>query len=146
MFVSDIGGDANKRLGPMEQGLASRIVFTEIDHQYVNPTTNRHLLKVGMTFRDVKKWNGQSGYRNPLSTFNEYMTWAVFTLYAHDTYETDAFEEIVKRTENLMVARRRFTRFRQFNSVLLKMYEHEGSDVQIADLYPEILEWAARQR
>lgn len=141
MFVS--GPDAAYRYsGKVREGLLARVVFTEIDHNYVNPTTWDHWFKVGDAFHNVKKWNRQSGYRDPISTFNEYMTWAVFILYARDNYDEREFEEIRRITEDSMVKMRKFVMFKEFTGTLLDLYVNRTHGQTIPELYPDILAWA----
>ncbi len=126
----------------VREGLLSRVVFTEMDHNYVNPTTWDFWFQVGGAFHRTERWNRQSGYRNPIQTFNEYMTWAVFLLYADDVYEGPAFEEIRRITIDTMVKRRKFIRFEEFSDKLLYLYRNRDEGQKIPDLYPSILAWA----
>lgn len=125
-------------------GLHERIVFTEIDHNYVNPVTDRFRREVDRVFGDWRAWNTGDGYASPYLTFNEYMTWAVFTLYAADAYDDDTFREVVERSERLMEGRRGFVRFRAFDHELLRLYRETGA-ATVRELYPAILEWAGRR-
>jgi hypothetical protein len=120
----------------------ARIVFTEIDHNYVNPVTDRFAGRVNKVFADFKKWNEQEGYSSPEMTFNEYMTWAVFALYAYDNYEQQDFEIINDKMTKQMVNSRKFVRFRQFNEKLLELYQERGENLTLVGLYPRILDWA----
>jgi len=120
----------------------SRIVFAEIDHNYVNPITDQYLDRVNSVFSDIQKWNDQNDYYpTPYSTFNEYMTWSVFTLYAYDRYKNDNFNVINQKTLNTM-ANRKFVLFEQFSDKLLELYLNREEGETIPDLYPDILEWA----
>ena len=51
----------------------SRMLFTEIDHNYVNPTTNfdEYIKDVVKAFSNIAKWNKGSSYGRPALTFNE---------------------------------------------------------------------------
>lgn len=126
------------------QGLLARGVFTEIDHNYVNSITKEYKNRVNKVFADLKKWNGQEGYPSPEMTFNEYMTWAVFTLYAHDNYEQKDFEIINNRVTRQMVNSRKFVLFEQFNKKLLEIYLARKEGQTIPQLYPAILDWAEK--
>ena len=139
MFVS---GPEGSIYDSLEEGIFSRIVFTEIDHNYVNPTTDLYLDRVNSVFSDIKKWNdGNDYYPTPYSTFNEYMTWAVFTLYAYDRYKDDNFNLINQKTLETMT-NRKFVLFEQFSDKLLELYLNKGEGEAIPDLYLGILEWA----
>ncbi|MFQ6083019.1 MAG: DUF4932 domain-containing protein [Candidatus Aminicenantia bacterium] len=144
MFVSGPEIYKNKYSGKVEEGLLSRVVFTEIDHNYVNPITNQYLERVNKVFSNVEKWNKQSGYPFPFLIFNEYMTWAVFTLYAYDNYEREDFEKINQRVVKTMVNSRKFVLFKQFNDKFLELYLNRKKDETIPDLYPKILGWVEK--
>jgi hypothetical protein len=140
MFVSGPGqpGEYSSALG---RALLARVVFTEIDHNYVNPVTAKHTRLVNEAMAELSTWNGQEGYRSAEMTFNEYMTWAVFLLYASDTYDSETFEELQNRVVNQMIYGRKFIRFREFTEELLKLYRTTQSQ-SIPSLYPAILSWA----
>jgi hypothetical protein len=141
MFVNGPGEptDFSDAVG---QGLLARSIFTEIDHNYVNSITKEYKSRVNKVFADLKKWNEQEGYSSPEGTFNEYMTWAVFTLYAHDTYEQKDFEIINDKMTKQMVNSRKFILFEQFDKKLLEIYMARKEGQTIPDLYPAVLDWA----
>lgn len=128
----------------VREGLLSRVVFTEMDHNYVNPLTWDFWFQMGGAFHQMERWNQQSGYRNPAATFNEYMTWAVFLLYADDVYKGPAFDEIMRITIDKMVKRRKFIRFEEFSVKLLQLCRNRDEGQKIPDLYPGILAWAEK--
>ena len=131
--------DARMRTAHLE-----RLVFTEIDHNYVNPATDRYNGAVRRIFDDVSFWNGdRSNYRSSTATFNEYMTWAVFNLYARDTYDTATSAAIRESVINSMVQNRRFHKFREFEQIAQEVYSAAGSTACIPNLYGEILHRAA---
>jgi hypothetical protein len=130
----------------VREGLLSRVVFTEIDHNYVNPTTWHHWFGVWRAFSPPAHWNQQRGYRSAMQTFNEYMTWGVFLLYADDVYEESAFEEIKRVTVSSMEESRKFIRFGKFSDRLLALYRNRRPGQKVPDLYPAILVWAGKER
>jgi len=120
----------------------SRSVFTEIDHNYVNPVSSEYIREIRESMGDYKKWNtGKQRYPNAYLTFNEYMTWSVFCLYASDTYEEQYMEKILERVEQSMCDNRGFIKFKEFNRELLRLYQNKSTDEQVSDLYPAIIEW-----
>jgi hypothetical protein len=142
MFISG-PGESKDTSNRIEQGCLSRVVFTEIDHNYVNRVTKEYAQRVNKAFADLDAWNKQDGYRQPEYTFNEYMTWAVFVLYAYDNYGKEDFDVIVKRSAiDTMIRNRKFVRFKEFAEQLLKLYRQRESSESIPDLYPAILDWA----
>ena len=141
MFVSGPGESAETS-NRGEDGLLSRIVFTEIDHNYVNAITAQYIEQVNKALADLDKWGRDTGYGSPEMTFNEYMTWAVFILYAYDTYETQYFEAIKQHVIRQMIEGRGFIRFGEFTGELLRLYRGRTPGQSIPDLYPAILDWA----
>jgi hypothetical protein len=131
-----------------KEGLMSGIVFTEIDHNYVNPATNKYAKLVDSVFLNRKVWVKGSGrgdfYKDPVSVFNEYMTHAVFCLYILDAYDQTTADFVIDDREQLMVGRRNFIRFKEFDRELIKLRQ-EHKDLKVLDLYPLILEWCRKQ-
>ncbi len=128
--------------GPVREGLVSQMLFTEIDHNYVNPMSNRYIHLVTGAFKDLLKWKDKPGYDRAALTFNEYMTWGTFLLYAHDAYDTDSFKQIEQATVDTM-NRRGFRLFGRFHKSLWELYEGREAGETVADLYPDILKWCA---
>lgn len=144
MFISGPGepGEYSSALG---QALLARVVFTEIDHNYVNSVTAKHAQRVNEALTDLRQWNKQSGYPSAEMTFNEYMTWALFILYASDTYDSETFDKEKNRVFNQMVHGRQFVKFREFTEELLKIYRNRRPGQSIPILYPTILAWAEKE-
>jgi len=64
-------------LGKMNENVSGRItdnhsIFTEMDHGYVNPISDKYAELIAQNF-DIKKWDNESGYPG-INSFNEYMT------------------------------------------------------------------------
>ncbi|MBL7748282.1 MAG: DUF4932 domain-containing protein, partial [Chitinophagaceae bacterium] len=72
------------------EGVMSGVVFTEIDHNYVNRASSKYGKQIDSIFSNRAVWakqgNSSSFYGSPRSVFNEYMTWSVFCLYVLDKY------------------------------------------------------------
>lgn len=122
-----------------------REVFTEIDHNYVNPISDKYQAEIEASMPDYKQWNGREhGYSSSMSTFNEYMTWGVFSLYARDTYPPEQVDSIISIQENFMIGKRQFVAFKEFNQELRRLYEDQKSQtgsIEIESLYPLLLQW-----
>lgn len=132
-----------------KEGLYSGVVFTEIDHNYVNPATNRYAKKVDSLFSKRAIWTRRTSstdfYGNAVSVFNEYMTHAAFCVYVDDVYDAATAAFVIGRREEMMVNRRGFTRFREFNQELLRLHR-ENKELTLVSFYPQILDWCARQQ
>ncbi len=119
----------------------ARVVFTEINHNYVNPLTDQYLAELEAAMPDYKRWNDEKqGYKSAYATFNEYMTWGVFSLYAMDTYSAKHIDEIVKVQADFMDDFRGFPRFTTFNKELMRLYKAKNKP-PIEELYLPMLEW-----
>lgn len=150
MFVSgsnfyDTTANASEYL---RQGIASGIVFTEIDHNYVNPVSSKYRNLIDSIFSNRKYWTNAGGdtkfYETPEMVFNEYMTHAVFCLYALDKYDFTTANYIIKKREALMVEHRHYIKFKEFNKELISLRTHY-KDLKVADLFPKIIDWCKTQ-
>lgn len=141
--------DARKELTEKQkEGLLSGIVFTEIDHNYVNPATNKYSKLIDSIFLNRSLWAKKSTsadfYRNGISVFNEYMTHSVFCLYISDNYDKESADYIISNREALMIDKRNFIRFKEFNQELIRLRQ-ENRNLKTVELYPLILNWCKRQ-
>ncbi|HMQ08671.1 MAG TPA: DUF4932 domain-containing protein [Saprospiraceae bacterium] len=147
MFVC--GPIDNEQLSKeIKEGLMTRVIFTEIDHNYVTPATDRYLREVDIALQNIDKWVNEKSknvYDTPYSVFNEYMTWAVFTAYLSDYFSKDYFGEINNRVEKQMTERRGFYKFSEFNTFFMNLYINKSKDVTIELLYPQLIYWFANQ-
>lgn len=150
MFVSLANGaNSTDPEAAIRVGLATRVVFTEIDHNYVNPISDTRLAEINAAFRDRGKWatagNANADfYRNAYEVFNEYLTWAVFTLYAYDNFAPADFAAINRITTDQMVSPRGFPKYREFNDHLLAYYQ-ANRQAKAKDLFDQMLAWAKAQ-
>jgi hypothetical protein len=128
------------------EGLASGVVFTEIDHNYVNRISSDYAFQIGDIFKNRAVWVKAGGdadrYGSPEDVFNEYMTHALFCLYALDTYDRATADFVIGQREELMVERRNYVRFREFNRKLRELYLDRPAGQLVSDLYPHLLKWA----
>lgn len=118
------------------------MTFTEIDHAYINPLTNRYSSQMdSLMIDDI--WTdslNRKFYKSGKEIFNEYMTWGLFTLFAYENYPSSSVDPYISKIETFMAKRRGFTKFREFNQFLKKLYFEEGKP-KIADLYPMVITW-----
>ena len=124
----------------VKEGLMSGIVFTEIDHNYVNPTSDKFVPQIKNLIKNKDFWASkaaQRNYNNEYAIFNEYMTHSVFCLYIMENYSEENAELIIDRRIKLM-ERRGYHKFEQFNNRLLRIMEN--NDLTIYDSYGRILD------
>ena len=131
--------DNVKQISDEEYALNLHMLFTEMDHAFVNPTTDKHKKLVSTCF-NPEYWDKGSGYEShKLATFNEYMTWAVYDLFIYK-YFPQAADTVCKEWAAINV-NRGFHLSSVFNSKLKELYDKRESGERIADLYPELLQW-----
>lgn len=147
MFVrrADITPEYNRNVNEM---LQSRVVFTEIDHNFVNPISDKKIEEINKVFADRNKWtkegNLTSGYPSAYSVFNEYMTWGLFSLYCLDNFPDKDAKQFILKMERQMTEKRNFIKFNDFNQYLIKVYK-DNSNISIDNIYDTVLQWAERQ-
>jgi len=150
MFVSGPSDyDRNGKLTEKQrEGLLSGIVFTEIDHNYVNPTSDDYAFTIDSVFSNRALWTlslgDKSFYSSAISVFNEYMTHALFSLYVLDNFETAEANFLIEQRESLMVEGRGFSKFKEFNQMLVTL-RNSNKLLPVASLYPLILNWCKKQ-
>lgn len=133
-----------------KKAINTRIIFTEIDHNYVGPVSNKYLDKINTIFNNRDKWinseiKSTTHYPNPLKVHDEYLTWGLFVLYAYDKFGDDK-ELLSKIVDNVnsMLIKRGFIRAKEFNLQLLNLYQNTPNK-KIENLYLPMLEWSAKQ-
>jgi len=129
----------------------SRVIFTEIDHNYVGPMSERHRENIDTIFNNRSFWVNSSNkstmhYPNPIKVFDEYMTWGLFILYVSDTFPNnqELIDYVVDHVDNKMISKG-FPKARDFNQELFRLYKR-NLDMPMEQLYKGILEWSATQR
>lgn len=135
-------------IGPMDlvdRGLYSRVLLTEIDHNYVNPISDLHRSAIDAAIPNLVVFHNGSSYESAYMTFNEYVTWAVFDAWWGDWCEeqacpADALSRVRERTTELMV-HRGFVQYPAFQDAFRSAYRGEGGS--IPELYPELIAWFA---
>lgn len=124
-----------------EKDIASGIhmFFTEVDHDYVNPTTKKFNKEYQQYF-DQKKWDKGSGYGDwEMAVFNEYMTWAVYDLFITINFPQIA-NTVIEDWHEVNEARGFFAS-RLFGQKLLELYLNKGDGEYIRDMYPKLFLW-----
>lgn len=132
-------------LGKMEGNISSRIVdnhsiFTEMDHGYVNPISEKYAELISKNF-DLKKWDNKSGYLG-INSFNEYMTWAVYDIFIAENFpkeKTDSISNIYWKQN----ATRGFVAQNLFSKKIIKLHNKNKSK-QLEDLYIPMLKWCKK--
>lgn len=130
------------------KAINTRVIFTEIDHNYVGKVSEKFTERIDSIFGEREKWvdvnnKGTQYYPTPIKVFDEYLTWGLFILYAYDNYEQETLSEVTDNINGVLIERG-FPKAKEFNSRLLEIYK-VSENAQMSDLYPDILEWCAQQ-
>jgi hypothetical protein len=147
LFLPTIHNE-KERSKEFDRALNTRVIFTEIDHNYVGKVSEKFSEQINSIFDDREKWvdssnEGAQYYPNPIKVFDEYLTWGLFILYANDNYEQEITNQVIENINELMI-KKGFPKGEEFNSHLLDIYKASES-IKIIDLYPEILQWSSKQ-
>lgn len=128
------------------------IAFTEINHSFVNPETDRHIKNEQFikAFKNLDGWIDSTktarNYADPLLCFNEYMNWGLVSLYAVDYAPPAEVQKIVDWNGENMEQGRGFKKFKAFNAYLVNTYRLKKEKQTLTDLYPEIINWFPENR
>lgn len=146
MFVAPV--EYTSKMPVLDKIRDERLLFTEIDHNYVNPISYKYIDDINYIFKDKLKW--QTGhkdgfYPDAFSVFNEYMTWSVFTLYCYNNYPEKDVQTSMQFLENFMEKKRGFINYAAFDHALLNIYKRNKRKKKVCELYPEILKWCSSQ-
>ena len=120
------------------------IVFTEINHGYINPEADKYADRIikATSRRDVWVLKSQpADYYPSISTFNEYMNWGLVSLRFTDYAPRDEQDKMIAAIDKMMTKGRGFPKFTEFDKFLVDLYRNRQQNQTVADLYPQIIEW-----
>ncbi|MFS4493823.1 DUF4932 domain-containing protein [Maribacter sp. 2308TA10-17] len=132
--------DANPEYSEeLKEGIMSGIVFTEIDHNYVNPTSDQHIEQIKSILHNRDFWatkDAQRNYSSEYAIFNEYMTHSVFCVYVLEKYPKELANIIIDDRMKLM-ERRGYPKFKEFNEKVMTLMKDNPKS--IFESYDEVL-------
>ena len=139
-----------KDVSPASEAIyRGNIVFTELNHGYINPTTDGQAGNIVDAVTDLSFWADErtkESYGSPLAMFNEYMNWGLVALRYLDRAPAEDHEKLLSRLDTYMgEGGRGFLRFPAFRAFLVDSYVNRGKGETVADLYPVIVQWFAAQ-
>jgi hypothetical protein len=123
------------------------IVFTEINHAFINPEADKYQEEIVKAFANnkykwVKKGSPGDGYGMDMAIFNEYMNWGLVSLRYVDYAPKDELDTLLRQNEEYMGENGRgFVRFPEYNRFLVNLYRSRKDGETVADLYPKIVAW-----
>lgn len=101
------------------------ILFTELNHGYINPTIDPYSGAIQAAMPDMSAWASAEmarSYGSSTAIFTEMVNWALVSVRAYDVLpEKDAIL-IAKKVERIMVRNRGFKYFAMFQKKFLELY------------------------
>lgn len=125
-----------------QRAIEIHTLFTEMDHGYVNPITDRFRKDVTQKFNPAY-WDRQSGYEG-LNCFNEYMTWALYDIFVEKYFP--AIADSISTQWHYQNAQRGFYASNLFAAQLKTLYRHKQSTESLKDLYLRLLDWISKHQ
>ncbi|RYG03481.1 MAG: DUF2461 family protein, partial [Chitinophagaceae bacterium] len=128
------------------------IVFTEINHSFINPEIEKYLSADDFkkAFADLSIWldlnKPAKNYNDAYSCFNEYMNWALVSVYATDAAPPSDTAAIIGAIGKNMKEYRGFKKFPEFNMFITELYRKRPQGATVASLYPAIIKWFAENK
>jgi hypothetical protein len=120
------------------------IVFTELNHGYINPEADKYADRVLRAVSRREVWVDSTkgpGYYGGIASFNEYMNWALVSLRFIDLVPREEQPRLFAIIDTMMTKGRGFPQFAAFDAFLIDLYRHRKAGQTVADLYPRIIEW-----
>lgn len=120
------------------------IVFTEINHGYINPEADKYADRIAKAISNRDYWVDKKmgpGYYGGNAVFNEYMNWALVSLRIVDYVAAEEQDKLIAAIDEMMTKRRAFPQFEKFDKFLIELYKNRKPGQTLADLYPQIIEW-----
>ncbi len=114
----------------------NHMLFTEMDHGYVNPISDKYESLITENFNNAI-WDKGSGYPGS-ACFNEYMTWAVYDLFVQDRFPELA--DSVALQWQYQNASRGFFAQNLFAQKVIELYnDSDGNGLE--KIYEPLLKW-----
>ncbi len=120
------------------------IVFTEINHGYINPEAEKYAERIGKAISNRDHWvdkTRSANYYGGNAAFNEYMNWALVSLRIVDYVPAEEQDKLIAAIDEMMTRRRGFPQFAALDKFLIELYKTRKPNQTLADLYPQIIEW-----
>jgi hypothetical protein len=120
------------------------IVFTEINHGYINPEAEKYAERISRAISRRNFWVAEKmgpNYYGGNAAFNEYMNWGLVSLRIVDYVPAAEQENLLAAVESMMTKGRGFPQFEKFDKFLVDLYKNRKPNQTLADLFPQIIEW-----
>ena len=144
-YPQDVKRYGPENLSPQAEVIfRGNIVFTEINHGYINPEADKYADRIAKAISNRDRWVDKSkgpGYYGGVAAFNEYMNWGLVSLRIADYAPREEQDKMIAGIDTMMTERRGFPQFKAFDAFLVNLYRSRKPGQTLADLYPQIIEW-----
>jgi hypothetical protein len=124
------------------------IVFTELNHGYINPAGEAYADRISAAVANRDAWvdpsDASNNYRGN-GVFFEYLNWALVSLRIADLVPEEEQERLIEMVEG-NTRGRGFIRFPEFDRFLLDIYRNRAEGKTLESLYPQIVTWFEARR
>lgn len=131
LILGNLNSDFNARI------VENHSIFTEMDHGYINPISDKFEKLITLNF-NLKKWDKDSGYSG-INSFNEYMTWAVYDLFIKENFPKVA--DSISLQWQYQNAGRGFIAQNIFSKKVSELYLGQKGIKKIEPIYKPLLRW-----
>ena len=124
------------------------IVFTEINHGYINPEADKYAARIAKAISNRDFWVEKKmgpRYYGGNGVFTEYMNWGLVSLRFVDYAPREEQDRMIAAVDRMMTKGRGFPQFEAFDKFLVDLYRNRKTNQTLADLYPQIIEWFEKQ-
>lgn len=142
LSIALIGNNAAEINDQAKRAVEIHTLFTEMDHGFINPVTDRYRKEVERKFRN-EYWDRRSGYQGQ-DCFNEYMTWAFYDIFVEKYFP--AIADSISTQWHYQNAQRGFFASNLFSRQVKKLYHRKKPNERLSDLYPELLAWISKNQ
>ena len=118
------------------------ILFTELNHGYINPTIDAYASEIQKAMPRLANWAGDDtarGYGNASGIFTEMTNWEPVSVRAYDLLPESEAEMIANRVAHIMVNNRGFTRFAQSQQHFLSLTRGRAKGAPVAGVLPALI-------
>lgn len=115
-------------------------LFTEMDHGYINPISDRYEKRITSNF-NIVKWDKESGYQG-INCFNEYMTWAVYDLFIKENFPK--VSDSIALQWQYQNSSRGFIAQNLFSKKVAELYFNQKGIKKIENIYKPLLKWCKK--
>jgi hypothetical protein len=133
----NIGSQNN--ISAAERALDIHTLFTETDHGFVNPITDKFRKEMKAKI-NYSKWEEESGYPD-FNIFNEYMTWALYDVFVLKYFP--AIADSIRTQWHYQNGERGFFASSAFAKKVVELFISKVSTETLPDLYPKIITWCS---